>query len=947
MARTNPGVMSGPTHPTGPAPRALPRLEADSPWPGPAAYGENDASFFHGRTAETAELLRLIRAEPASVLYGLSGLGKTSLLQAGLFPRLRADGWLPVRLRLDHADDALPLSRQVLEAVGLAARNQCVAAPAWQAETDTLVQAFQERNQPFWGESEHDPVTPVLVFDQFEECWTQTRDRPSARARAETLLGDIAALLEWPGKPGHPPAPLRVVFSLREDQLAPLDNLRHLFPGLARARLRLHPFTLSQAREVVEKPAPPLLGPGAAEAIVATFGGTDTTRPVADPALLAIFCWRLNEDRRSRGETTVSAERAVSLRGEFVRQFYEQAFATLGEAQIKAARTFIETDLIDAAGFRTSAGFEHAERKFGVTTATLEHLADQRLLHPVDRSGGHRHVELVHDRIAEEAARQRALREEAAAASRSEAERKKLADRLGKSRRRNLILSALSVAACLAAGLSVAMWRESVASADQARRAQAEAVESKAKADREKDRAVAAKKSADELIEFMQYDLQDSLGKLGRLDLMKGLNDRIGRYHDEHPAAEGDLKSLREKAMMLGERAQLLKAGGDMEGSVKAYRQAGAILESIVAKSPSELQWQRDFSVNRTNLANTLASMGESATALALYREGFSLMEKLARDNPGILQLQRDLASSHIRLADALASSGDRPGCLEHYRQSVDLRQKLVSGHPEDLSLSHELALAYNEWGDTLGETGEMAAALEQHTRAVRLAEEITGKEPSNTDWLNDLALSYLKLGDAIQASGDPKAALTTYRQSYELLEKLVSHDPANAKWQGDLWIACSVLGEMLAAHGEAGTAMEFHRKGLGLVESLVRQDPSKTLWQRNLGTSYLDIGNILMTGGETSAALSAYLQSLAVRTHLVEQNTGSIRWWRDLAQVRLKASAASETLGDLPSAISLTEAALAACGKLAALDAANPVWKKQTEAIEARLKQLRSAPPP
>ena len=64
-------------------------LDAQNPWPGLAAYDEAASDFFHGRDTDAEELLRLVRLAPLTVLYGKSGLGKSSLLQAGLFPRLR------------------------------------------------------------------------------------------------------------------------------------------------------------------------------------------------------------------------------------------------------------------------------------------------------------------------------------------------------------------------------------------------------------------------------------------------------------------------------------------------------------------------------------------------------------------------------------------------------------------------------------------------------------------------------------------------------------------------------------------------------------------------------------------------------------------------------------------------------------------------------------------
>ena len=79
-------------------------MNVDNPWPGLAAYDEASSGFFYGRRDEAAELLRLVRLAPLTVVYGKSGLGKTSLLQAGLFPLLRAAHYLPVHVRLDFSE---------------------------------------------------------------------------------------------------------------------------------------------------------------------------------------------------------------------------------------------------------------------------------------------------------------------------------------------------------------------------------------------------------------------------------------------------------------------------------------------------------------------------------------------------------------------------------------------------------------------------------------------------------------------------------------------------------------------------------------------------------------------------------------------------------------------------------------------------------------------------
>jgi ABC-type transport system involved in cytochrome bd biosynthesis fused ATPase/permease subunit len=60
-------------------------IDRENPWPGLASFTEEARAFFFGREKETDELVRLVRRNTLTVLFGQSGLGKSSLLQAGGF----------------------------------------------------------------------------------------------------------------------------------------------------------------------------------------------------------------------------------------------------------------------------------------------------------------------------------------------------------------------------------------------------------------------------------------------------------------------------------------------------------------------------------------------------------------------------------------------------------------------------------------------------------------------------------------------------------------------------------------------------------------------------------------------------------------------------------------------------------------------------------------------
>jgi len=173
-----------------------PGVDTRNPWPGLVAFTEELQGFFHGHGEETDELLRRVRRKNLTVLFGQSGLGKSSLLQAGLFPCLRAEGYLPVFLRLDHSATSLPLSEQVRAAIARAildAGGLPEATPP--DDCDTLWEYFPRRNVRLQTRDGR-PIRPVLVFDQFEELFAIGQASDESRSRAALFLAELADLVE-------------------------------------------------------------------------------------------------------------------------------------------------------------------------------------------------------------------------------------------------------------------------------------------------------------------------------------------------------------------------------------------------------------------------------------------------------------------------------------------------------------------------------------------------------------------------------------------------------------------------------------------------------------------------------------------------------------------------------------------------------------------------------
>ena len=164
-------------------------IDEQNPWPGLGSFDEGAERFFNGRQNESAELRRLVLNAPLTVLFGASGLGKTSLVQAGLFPLLRKEHYLPVYVRLDLSDRAAPLIEQVKFALQTQLKARRIDAPAMR-DGESLWSYLHRDGLELWSE-QNQLLTPVFVFDQFEEVFTLGAENPAAVARLRIDLADL------------------------------------------------------------------------------------------------------------------------------------------------------------------------------------------------------------------------------------------------------------------------------------------------------------------------------------------------------------------------------------------------------------------------------------------------------------------------------------------------------------------------------------------------------------------------------------------------------------------------------------------------------------------------------------------------------------------------------------------------------------------------------------
>ncbi|MDE1885816.1 MAG: ATP-binding protein, partial [Xanthomonadaceae bacterium] len=362
-------------------------LDPENPWLGLFSYAEETRAYFHGRDEEAAELARRVRRKLLTVLFGQSGLGKTSLLRAGLVPRLRDDGYCPVYVRVDYAPESPPPSEQIKQAIFRAtAAAGHWTRPGSSIEGESLWEFLHHRGD-LLRDANGQTLMPLLIFDQFEEIFTLGQADDAGRLRAKQFLADLADLVE-----NRAPAVLeariendenaaadfdfaradyRVLIALREDYLAHLEGVKDIMPSITQNRMRLARMSGTQALSAVVKPGGRLVSQEVAESIVRfVAGGSELGNAEIEPSLLSLVCRELNTVRQAQGRREISADLLAGSRDTILSEFYERALAD----QPAGVHRVIEDELLTESGYRESLAEERVGKALAAAGAAPDAL---------------------------------------------------------------------------------------------------------------------------------------------------------------------------------------------------------------------------------------------------------------------------------------------------------------------------------------------------------------------------------------------------------------------------------------------------------------------------------------------------------------------------------------------------------------------------------------------
>ena len=383
----------------------------NNPWLGLASYQVEDSALFFGREHEVASLDGTIRQNYSTVIYGKSGMGKTSLINAGLIPMLNGDGFLPLSLKLEH-NAAESYGSQIIEAVK--ARLE-----ASDAEIESLADLGEEVPERcrlwtffhlnnFWSADNH-RLIPVVFVDQFEEIFTITENKADIVAFFD-MLGElfhplppdeISALIEENGLRVNfsENANFRLVLAMREDFLARLEDYSYNIPFLRKNRVGLAPMNGLQALEVMMKPVPGLVDRDSALEIIKKITKAGHLEDDADQLgnlaietfLLSLFCSQLYKKAIELHRDKITPDLIRQFGDNIISDYYAECMAGISGKSLK----YLEEHLLTASGYRNMLAYEDVVPRY-VSAQEIAHLERCRLIR-IEIINRTERIEFTHD----------------------------------------------------------------------------------------------------------------------------------------------------------------------------------------------------------------------------------------------------------------------------------------------------------------------------------------------------------------------------------------------------------------------------------------------------------------------------------------------------------------------------------------------------------------------
>lgn len=407
-------------------------------YPGIKPFTTAERNLFFGREKDIEDLYRLIFIKQTVVLYGKSGYGKSSLLNAGVIPRLQEEGeWNCLSIRFNNFSER-DVKKNVSPVANVIMHLKQKVNPATLL---LLNQVLPDEYSLWYWVKACQPLNGhlqmIFFFDQFEEMFTYPRAQIDefSEQLSQVLYNTVPVkfrkrLAEMDDEKSindelhafiYDKPEVKIVFSVRSDRLSLMNYLTDRHPTILQNFFELDALGRSQAQQAIENPAlaPASLGfasPGftytkdAIEKILENIASPQDGK--IESSTLQIICRYVEDELVTHlGHTSITAVLLGDI-ADIFRQYYEGVLNKLTPIEREKAQRLIEDELIEE-GRRNTLTDIYIKSRFGFNDNLLQILEASSLLRKERDATGRTLYEVSHDTLVKAIERVAAIRREA------------------------------------------------------------------------------------------------------------------------------------------------------------------------------------------------------------------------------------------------------------------------------------------------------------------------------------------------------------------------------------------------------------------------------------------------------------------------------------------------------------------------------------------------------
>lgn len=396
----------------------------ENPWAGLSPYADplkmRNPLRFYGREDEAIDLFKLIEESIVTTLYGKSGIGKTSLLNAGVFPILRQNDYAPLSIRFTSDKNGTEtFAEQITQLLnksfdGKSGNNSYetinVVPENLNPESEDYLWSFFARRR--FINSDGKTIFPVLILDQFEENIRTNRDKSSLLLKQMAYMSTRQNMLKdtyVDNKYYTYNYNFRFVISIREDDLFRLEDILNVnyLTALRNGRYRLQNLNRENARLIVEKVGEEFILQEDAEKISDRIIAVSKAKDdgLIQTNVISLVCSRLynlvSKDER-RKITLEDTEKYLSE--DPFEEYYTTAIKKLSEGE----KRFIETSFVSTDGRRNLLQEFTLQRYIKSHRSLID--GETPIFHIIQISSDESLVELIHDGLCSTVLKHRTIR---------------------------------------------------------------------------------------------------------------------------------------------------------------------------------------------------------------------------------------------------------------------------------------------------------------------------------------------------------------------------------------------------------------------------------------------------------------------------------------------------------------------------------------------------------